>query len=227
MRVKVVLLAAVIAAVVCAPVAAHFLWPGQCAVLLVRGVGALHGMGVAGGVLFIAGVCVLALIGVVPGALLGIAAGGVYGVVCGFITSAIGVLAGAIIAFSLSRSALRPLIAGGLGRRARLATLDAMVTRDAWRLVFLLRISPVMPFSLTSYALGLSGIAMRDYLIGTLAAMPPLLGYVVIGALGARGFSSQARATHLVLLGAGILATLALTLHLMRLLRRGLAKGVR
>jgi uncharacterized membrane protein YdjX (TVP38/TMEM64 family) len=223
MRVKVVLLAAVIAAVVCAPVAAHFLWPGQCAVLLVRGVGALHGMGVAGGVLFIAGVCVLALIGVVPGALLGIAAGGV----CGFITSAIGVLAGAIIAFSLSRSALRPLIAGGLGRRARLATLDAMVTRDAWRLVFLLRISPVMPFSLTSYALGLSGIAMRDYLIGTLAAMPPLLGYVVIGALGARGFSSQARATHLVLLGAGILATLALTLHLMRLLRRGLAKGVR
>ena len=54
-------------------------------------------------------------------------------------------------------------------------------------MVTLLRISPVMPFALTSYGLGLTRISQRDFLAGTLASLPSLAGYVALGALGKEG----------------------------------------
>jgi uncharacterized membrane protein YdjX (TVP38/TMEM64 family) len=63
-------------------------------------------------------------------------------------------------------------------RRPRLRNLDALIGRDGWKLVCLLRISPVMPFSATSFALGLSSIGLCDYIVGTLASFPALSGYV-------------------------------------------------
>jgi uncharacterized membrane protein YdjX (TVP38/TMEM64 family) len=183
----------------------------------------LRGMGLAGGLIFIAAEFAVTLVGVVPGALLGIAAGAIYGVAFGFCTSAAGILAGALVAFGLSRSMLRPWIARLLGRQGRLARLDALIARDGWRIVALLRISPVMPFSITSYALGFSGVSLRSYVLGTLASLPPLLGYVVIGALGGLSLTARTRGgadIHMVLLGLGAAATLALTIHLSRLLGR-------
>jgi len=38
-----------------------------------------------------------------------------------------------------------------------------------------------MPFVATSYLLGLSAISLRDYMLGILAALPALLGYVSLG----------------------------------------------
>jgi uncharacterized membrane protein YdjX (TVP38/TMEM64 family) len=143
----------------------------------------------------------------------------------GFIASAIGMLAGAAAAFGLSRSQLRPRIGALLTRRGGLAAMDRAIAADGWRLVALLRVSPVMPFSLTSYALGFSGISLRDYMLGTLASLPALLGYVAIGALGgatARLTQGAGRNIHLALLALGIAATLALTLHLGRMLSRAL-----
>ena len=192
---------------------------------VVAGTTALRQAGLAGLALFTAICFLFALAGIVPGALLGLAAGAIFGIGQGFATATIGILAGAGIAFGLSRSYLRPLIAAMLGRYGALSRLDHAVRADGWRLVALLRVSPVMPFSLTSYALGLSGIGLRDYLLGTLASLPALLGYVVLGALG--GYSTRLRTgtdhdIHLALLGLGAAATLALTLHLSRLLARAL-----
>jgi uncharacterized membrane protein YdjX (TVP38/TMEM64 family) len=107
-----------------------------------------------------------------------------------------------------------------------LARLDGAIAADGWRLVALLRVSPVMPFSLTSYALGFSGITLRDYMLGTLASLPALLGYVAIGALGGWGAGlshGPQHGIHLALLALGTVATLGLVLHLSRLLRRALA----
>ena len=181
----------------------------------------LRNLGPLGWLIFIGVETLVALIGILPASLLGIAAGAVYGITIGFITSALGILLGAVIAFSLSRSLARPFIASLASRRARLATLDHLLAKDSWRLVALLRVSPVMPFSLTSYVLGLSGISIRAYIIGTMASLPALLGYVTIGKLGRTSLSSESliRTTLLIL---GIAATLALTLHLSRLLTRAL-----
>jgi uncharacterized membrane protein YdjX (TVP38/TMEM64 family) len=112
-----------------------------------------------------------------------------------------------------------------LARYGWLAVLDEMIVKDGWRLVALLRVSPVMPFSITSYALGFSGISARDYALGTCASLPPLLGYVVIGALGGMAARGGAR-VHVVLLAVGVAATVVLSWYLIRLMRRAL-RGVR
>jgi len=187
--------------------------------------GWLQSVGPLGWAVFIAAEFAVTLVGIVPGSVLGVVAGAIYGVEAGFVASAIGIFAGALVAFALSRSAFRPMIAGALGERRRLRVLDHLVARESWRIVALLRISPIMPFSITSYALGLSGITPRNYVIGTLASLPPLLGYVVIGALGRSTLTMRTRgetAIHITILALGAAATLALTIHLSRLLAKAL-----
>jgi uncharacterized membrane protein YdjX (TVP38/TMEM64 family) len=198
------------------------LWLGaRVAGLLVGAAAWLRGLGMLGEGLFAAAVVAMTLVGIVPGALLGIAGGAIFGVGAGFVLSGIGILLGAVAAFALSRSVFRPLIVRVL--RGRLAVIDGMVAADGWRLVALLRLSPVMPFSIASYALGLSGVRLSDYVIGTLASLPLLLGYVVIGALGGlslTGLGERGAEIRFGLLALGAVATLALTVHLGRLLAR-------
>ncbi len=166
---------------------------------------------------------VVAMAGIVPASLLGMMAGMTYGVGLGFALSTVGTLVGGWLAFMLARSLLRDWVAARLPGASRQAQLDAAIARDGWRMVCLLRISPIMPFAVTSYALGLTGISLRAYLLGTLAALPALLGYVIVGALTgmgvAAGSSREASVVRLILLGIGIAATLLLTLRLGRLLQ--------
>jgi uncharacterized membrane protein YdjX (TVP38/TMEM64 family) len=132
---------------------------------------------------------IAATAGIVPASLVGIAAGALFGVADGFAISAAGLLFGALAAFGLSRSAFRGRVERAMRGKNQLRNLDAALGRDGWRLVFLLRASPLTPFVATSYLLGLSAISLRDYMLGTLAALPALLGYVSLGAFARAGLS--------------------------------------
>ena len=184
-----------------------------------------RGHGGAGlAVVFLAQI-VIAASGVLPASLLGIAAGALYGVAVGFAIAAGGTLAGALLAFGLARSLLRPFVARLLSHRPRLHRLDAVLAVDGWKLVFLLRISPVMPFAVTSYALGLSAVRFRPYLLGTIASLLPLLAFVAMGRMAGFGATqlysgNPVRWTALAIGGA---ATLGLAWYVMRVLRRSLA----
>ncbi len=185
-----------------------------------RVLGAVRALGVAGSLAFVALQIAVAVSGVLPASLLGMAAGALYGPVAGFALAALSTLAGAWIAFALARSALRPAVARMLRRRGTLAAFDDRVAREGWRLVALLRVSPVMPFALTSYALGLSSVAARDYVLGTLACLPALLGYVMVGAMAGTDLDSagtDGQNVRRLLLLAGGAATLALIMRLGRL----------
>lgn len=180
----------------------------------------LRAAGAAGPVALAVLQVVVALSGAMPASLLGIAAGAVYGVVPGFLLAASGSLVGAVIAFALSRSLFRAAIERLLVRHARLRRFDGLLRHDGWKLVCLLRLSPVMPFSATSYLLGLSSLAWSDYLGGTLASLPALLGYVFLGSLTDTGISAWTGGgspVRWLMLGLGAVATLLLTLRLCRI----------
>ena len=150
----------------------------------------LRGMGPLGVAMFAVLQIVVALSGVLPASLLGVAAGAIYGFLPGFLLASASTMAGAMAAFLLCRSMFRPAIETMMRRHAGLRAFDASVTRDGWKFVLLLRISPVMPFSATSYLLGLSSLGMRDCFIGTLASLPALGGYVFLGTLADAGMSA-------------------------------------
>lgn len=121
----------------------------------------------------------VAAFGFLPASLTGLAIGFVLGMKTGLPVAAFGTLAGAALAFALARSAIRPAIVNALARRG----WNLADKGEGWRFVFMLRLSPVLPFAPASYALGAMGIGWRDYLIGTLASLPSLAAYVWLGSV--------------------------------------------
>lgn len=186
----------------------------------------LHGSGPASWAGFILVQAAVATVGVLPASLLGVAAGMTYGVWGGFLVAAAGSLLGAWMAFGLSRSFFRPWITSIVERSGRLMRFDDAIGADDWRFVCLVRISPLMPFSLTSYALGLTRIGYRAYLTGTLASLPALLVYVAIGAFTRSGLAAatgEMNQVHGIFLGLGMIAIIVTSLYLRRMMIRVLA----
>lgn len=170
----------------------------------------------------------VAISGVVPASLVGVAAGALFGLTFGFELAACSTLSGAMIAFILARTICRPLVEGFLSKRPGLQRLDGAISQDGWRSVVLLRLSPIMPFAITSYALGLTAITWRNYLLGTLASLPSLFCYVAMGhfaSSGLYGLHAGASDLKLAMLACGVVATGWLTLHLGKIGRRSLATG--
>lgn len=196
-------------------------WPALSPAHVLDVLGAIHDLGPAGWALTAGLQVLVAASGILPASVVGLAAGALYGVAPGFLLSAASLMAGAVIAFQLGRSLLRPWLQGYLQRRPRLRNLDRMVGERGWVLIALLRVSPVMPFAPTSYALGLSAVSLRDYAVGTLASLPALLGYVCLGALGRASFVAGvegASALRWVLIALGLVSSAALAVQVGRLL---------
>jgi uncharacterized membrane protein YdjX (TVP38/TMEM64 family) len=165
--------------------------------------------------------------GILPASFVGIAAGALFGLGFGFGLAATSTIIGAVIAFALARSIFRPWVEILLHRRQALQALDTALGQDGWRCIVLLRLSPVMPFALTSYALGLTAITWRNYLLGSAAALPSLFGFVLLGHFGGRGLDDlhmgKTPAGILFILF-GVVTTALLTLHLGGIAKRILAR---
>ncbi len=145
------------------------------------------------------------------------------GLAAGFGLAAAGTFTGALLAFWVSRSLFRPLVARLVQRRQSLRQFEASLGRSGWKLVCLLRASPVMPFVAASYMLGVSSISLRDYAIGTLAAFPALFAYVALGALGKAGLDASGAGVGLLrwsLLALGALSAALLIFYLRQITGR-------
>jgi uncharacterized membrane protein YdjX (TVP38/TMEM64 family) len=174
---------------------------------------------------------ILATILLVPGSLLTLAAGVLFGWAQGTLIVLVAASLGACAAFLVARYAARDRVGQMINRDPRFAAIDRAVEAAGLRIVVLLRLSPVFPFNLLNYGLGLTGVRFRDYAIACLAMLPGTALYVYYGRLigDVAALASGARAerglSYYLLLGAGLLATLAVTAVLARIARRELARN--
>jgi uncharacterized membrane protein YdjX (TVP38/TMEM64 family) len=204
------------------------LWPDEILHATEAVIAAIHAMGPLGWVALALLQLVIATVGLLPASLLAIGAGLVYGVLEGFLIVAGATMLAAVISFAVSRSLFRPMILRAMARRPRVAAFDALMARDGWRSVCLIRLSPIMPFAATSLVLGLSSITLADFLVGTTASLPALLGYVLLGSLSEAGLAALRSGggwMQWTLLGIGILATLWATLRLGSMVARAMRVG--
>ena len=188
--------------------------------------GWIDGLGIWGPVLFVLGYAV-ACIAVVPAALLTLAAGVIFGVGSGIALVLAGATLGATGSFLIARYVARERVEQWVARD-RLATLDRLVATDGRRLVFLMRLSPVFPFSALNYALGLTPLTLRDFLIAMTGIVPGTVLYVYSGSVAgavvgaAAGQSAERGVADYALLVLGLAATLAVTVLITRVARRAL-----
>jgi uncharacterized membrane protein YdjX (TVP38/TMEM64 family) len=168
------------------------------------------------------------VLALVPASPMTIAGGALFGVLRGALYSLTGAVLGATIAFLLGRHVARRAIARRLERLPRFAAVDRAVAAQGRRIVFLLRLSPVVPFNFLNYALGLTTISLGDFLVASVGMVPGALMYAYTGrvsgeALALAGKAQAPRdASYYAMLVAGLAATIAATLLVTRTAQRAL-----
>lgn len=155
-----------------------------------------------------------------------------YGPVLGTaIVSPASVLA-ATAAFVLGRTRARGWIAARVERNPRFAAVDRAVGRSGFKIVALLRLSPVFPYTILNYALGLTQVRLRDFVLASFLGMLPgtvmyvYLGSLVTSAAEIAGGSREKSPAELALYGLGLLATVSVTVYVTRIARRALREAV-
>ena len=81
----------------------------------------------------------------------------------------------------LARYVARDAVEKRTASDPRFATVDRAIGDNGLKIVFLLRLSPVFPFSFGNYALGLTQVSIRDYAMGSFGMLPATLLYVYYG----------------------------------------------
>jgi uncharacterized membrane protein YdjX (TVP38/TMEM64 family) len=185
----------------------------------------MQGFGPLAPVLFIlayAAACVL----LVPGSLLTLGAGAVFGVVWGSVYVSIASTLGASLAFLAGRHLARNRIERRLAAYPAFAALDKVMARQGWKVILLLRLSPVIPFTLLNYALGLTQVRFREYVLASwMGMMPGTVLYVYLGSIaGEAARPSGKSAGEWALWIGGLVATLLVAVLLTRAARKELKR---
>jgi uncharacterized membrane protein YdjX (TVP38/TMEM64 family) len=193
----------------------------------------IRDMGLAGAAIFF-GAYVAATVLVLPGSILTLGAGFAYGPVYGTLLVMLASNVGAVGAFLLGRTVLRERVARRISGDARFSAVDAAVGAQGFRVVLLLRLSPLFPFNLLNYALGLTRVRLRDYVLASVVGMfPGTLLYVYLGSLVTSvtqltsGHRPDSGPWGRVLFWGGLVATVAVTVLITRIARRALDSALR
>jgi uncharacterized membrane protein YdjX (TVP38/TMEM64 family) len=142
----------------------------------------------------------------VPAFPLTMSAGALFGVAKGTaLVSTAGVTA-AGAAFLLARYALRERVAAWLPADSRWGAIDRALGKNSLKVITLLRLSPLMPFSLSNYFYGCTTIKLPAFLAGSwLGMLPGTAAYVAAGSAGRavaeHGVSAQDAGMGLSVLG--------------------------
>ncbi len=174
----------------------------------------VRGAGVTGVLIYALVYCLTTAL-MVPPSLLNAGAGLMFGPLWGTLLVYPPLMAAAMASFCLSRSLARDWLRQRIAQRPQFIAMDRAIARGGFKIVLLLRMSPISPFCFLSYSLGLTRVRLRDYFLGSLlGALPGAAVYVYLGAAlnDLRDLPSQAALTgglHRLLFWVGLAATVA------------------
>jgi uncharacterized membrane protein YdjX (TVP38/TMEM64 family) len=163
---------------------------------------AVESAGPLGALAFVVGYAVLT-VALVPGSALTLAGGVLFGPWLGTALVVVGATAGACGAFGVARRLGREGVEAVAGER--IGRLDAMLGRQGFTAVLLVRLVPVVPFNVSNYAAGVTAVSFRDFALGTLVGIVP--GSFAYAALGG---SFDDPTSPLFLTAVGLVVVLAL-----------------
>lgn len=187
-------------------------------------------LGVWGPIVFIVAYA-LGAVAFVPGSLLTLAAGAIFGLTGGVVFVFIAAVLGSSAAFLVSRYVARSAIERRLSSNTKFAAIDRAVGAQGRKIVFLLRLSPVFPFNLLNYGLGLTKVSFTDYVTASFGMLPGTVLYVYYGKLVgdvaalAGGAAPEKGTAYYAVLILGLAATVLVTTLVTRTARKALREA--
>jgi uncharacterized membrane protein YdjX (TVP38/TMEM64 family) len=188
-------------------------------------------MGVAGIFVFII-VYAVATVLLAPGSVLTIGAGFAFGLWKGFVAVSAGATLGASLAFLIARFIARDKIEAVARRNEKFQKIDNAIGKEGAKLIFLLRLSPVIPFNLSNYFYGLTAVKLWPYVLASwIGMMPGTFLYVYIGTASKLAVSAAAGGEQMkhgwqywTLISFGLAATVIATIWVTKIARDALRK---
>jgi undecaprenyl-diphosphatase len=158
----------------------------------------------------------------VPLSLFEILAGAVFGFLWGTVAALVVSLGASLAAFLISRYFFRGRVLKFMRGRKAFKAFDEAVAKESWKIVALMRLSPIASSGMKSYFFGLTRVDPWTYASASLVGfLPGLLLDVYIGVAGRHAISGGT--LEWSLLAAGIVATIAVGMILGRITRKRLA----
>lgn len=186
-------------------------------------------LGPLGPAIFILGYAV-AVVAWVPGSALTLLAGAIFDLFYGTVYVLIGATLGASLAFLVARHLARDIVERRMARNEKFAAIDRAVGEQGLKIVLLMRLSPVFPFTAMNFLLGLTKVRFRDYMLASVGMLPGTLLYVYYGKVAgeaarlAGGVGVEKGAADYALLAIGLAATIAVTMVVTRAAQGALAQ---
>ena len=187
----------------------------------------VNGLGFWGPAVFVVGYAV-AVVAFVPGSVLTLGAGVIFGLASGTVYVFVAATLGACAAFLVARYFARTAIEHRLEGNERFGPIDRAVGAEGRKIVFLLRLSPIFPFNLLNYALGLTSVRFADYALASLGMLPGTILYVYLGsvvgdlaAIASGDTGAQDGQQRAIFIG-GLVVTAVVTFLVTRIARRAL-----
>jgi uncharacterized membrane protein YdjX (TVP38/TMEM64 family) len=173
---------------------------------------------------------IAACVFVVPGSVLSLGAGLIYGVVQGSLIVSVSSTVGASAAFLLGRYLARGWVEKKIEDSPSFMEIDSSIKKKGWKIVMLLRLSPVFPFNTLNYVLGLTGVRFIDYVLASWIGMiPGTVMYVYIGSAAgslaaiSSGLERQRTLAEWIIYAIGLIAAVAVTVIITKTAKRALA----
>ena len=174
---------------------------------------------------------IVAAVTLVPASfLLTVSAGAMFGVWLGSLLVFIGASLGASLVYAIASPLAGSRWMQRVTRDRRVDALRTAVAGEGVNIMFLLRLSPITPYSIVNYALALSGVRFSDF-VAALPGMIPVIimstyyGKVVgdVAALAA-GVSPPRGPEYYALLVVGLIVTIVSTMLITRASRRAIER---
>jgi uncharacterized membrane protein YdjX (TVP38/TMEM64 family) len=176
---------------------------------------------------------IIAALTLAPAFFLTVAAGAMFGVLQGSLLVFIGATLGASAVYALASPMTNARWMQRVTRNPRVAAVRAAIVGEGAWVMFLLRLSPLIPFTPLNYALALSGVRYRDFMIALLGMIPAIFMYTYYGkvvgdvAALAAGVSAPRGPEYYGFLALGVLAILVSAGLIMKATRASMAKATR
>jgi uncharacterized membrane protein YdjX (TVP38/TMEM64 family) len=164
-----------------------------------------------------------------PGSVLTISAGLIFGVALGTLAAWSGAVLGASLAFLVGRYLARSKIEEMTKSNEKFQAIDEAIGKQGWKIIGLLRLSPLIPFNFSNYFYGITRVGFWPYVLASGGGMlPGTLLYVYLGAAGKAGLGGDEKQTsplQYVFFGVGLLATIGVTIWVSRIAKKALKKS--
>ena len=189
----------------------------------------IESLGSIGAVAFI-GIYIIATVAFLPAFILTLGAGVLFGVWLGSVYVFIGATVGSIAAFLVGRYLIRDWVVSKIASNDKFTAIDRAVGKEGLKIVLLTRLSPIFPFNLLNYAFGVTGVSVKDYIIGSIGMIPGTMMFVYIGSLAGNLalIGTDAQPTNPTVQWTirifGFIATAAVTIYVTRVAKQALSQ---